>query len=127
MNVTTRPTIKGMSPQFLVTDLSRSIDYYTRKLGFEVDFLYEQFYAGISRDGHSIHLKLGKPTAEERTLRRKDEHLDVTFTVEGIDAIFSDFQAQSIDVVQSPRNMPYGREFYICDPDGYLLAFVEPG
>jgi hypothetical protein len=24
------------------------------------------------------------------------------------------------------RSMPYGREFYVRDPDGYILGFVEP-
>ena len=24
------------------------------------------------------------------------------------------------------RNMPYGREFYIRDPDGYILGFIQP-
>jgi hypothetical protein len=24
------------------------------------------------------------------------------------------------------RHMPYGTEFYIRDPDGYILGFIEP-
>jgi hypothetical protein len=24
------------------------------------------------------------------------------------------------------RHMPYGREFYVRDPDGYIPGFVEP-
>ncbi|MGE8291104.1 MAG: VOC family protein [Sphingobacterium sp.] len=45
-----------MSPQFLVTDIDRSIAFYTEKLGFDIDFSYEDFYSGISKDGFSIHL-----------------------------------------------------------------------
>jgi catechol 2,3-dioxygenase-like lactoylglutathione lyase family enzyme len=36
-------TIKRMSPQFLVADINRSIDFYTKQLGFEVAFRYEDF------------------------------------------------------------------------------------
>jgi len=28
-------------------------------------------------------------------------------------------------VIQSLREMPYGREFYVADPDGYIIAFYE--
>ena len=38
--------IKQMSPQLLVTDLERSLEFYRTELGFEIDFLYEDFYAG---------------------------------------------------------------------------------
>jgi catechol 2,3-dioxygenase-like lactoylglutathione lyase family enzyme len=46
--------------QFLVTDIKRSLQFYTEKLGFDIDFQYEDFYAGIVKDGCSIHLKVGK-------------------------------------------------------------------
>ena len=46
-----------MSPLLAVTDIKRAIEFYTEKLGFSVDFTYEDFYAGIVKDGHSIHFK----------------------------------------------------------------------
>ena len=54
--VTTRSTarITGIAPQFLVDDLDRAIAYYRDRLGFELDFKYESFYAGVSRDGFAI-------------------------------------------------------------------------
>ena len=61
MKTTIHSTIKSMSPQLLVADIERSIGFYTTQLGFEVDFRYEDFYAGISKDGFSIHLKNRTP------------------------------------------------------------------
>jgi catechol 2,3-dioxygenase-like lactoylglutathione lyase family enzyme len=43
-----------MSPQLLVADIDRSIEFYAKILGFEVDFRYEDFYAGIIKDGYSM-------------------------------------------------------------------------
>ncbi len=122
-----RPAAKltGMSPQFLVADLDRSIRFYTGQLGFGLDFRYEHFYAGVVRDGHSIHLKLAHTRPDERQFRRENEHLDITFTVEDIDATYNEAQNRSVPVTQPLREMPYGREFYVSDPDGYILAFVE--
>ena len=48
--------VTSLAPQFLVDDLSAAIAYYRDRLGFETDFVYESFYASVSRDGFSIHL-----------------------------------------------------------------------
>jgi catechol 2,3-dioxygenase-like lactoylglutathione lyase family enzyme len=111
--------IKKMSPQLLVADLERSLDFYTTHLGFEIDFRYEDFYAGISNKGHSIHFKLGKPVQSDEA-----EHLDLYFSVEAIEKLFEDFKSGPVTIVQTLREMPYGREFYITDPDGYILGFI---
>ena len=48
-----------MATQIRTTSLDASIDYYVSKLGFELDFRFEDFYAGIRvTDDLSIHLKL---------------------------------------------------------------------
>ncbi len=125
MSQTPSARLTGMSPQFLVADLDRSIRFYTEQLGFDLDFRYEHFYAGIVRDGYSIHLKLADAPGDERRFQRENEHLDVTFTVEDIDAAYKDVRNRTVPVTQPLREMPYGREFYISDPDGYILAFVE--
>ena len=125
MNTKIYSKIKGMSPQLLVSDINRSIEFYTKQLGFEVSFLYEDFYSGIAKDGYSIHLKLAKTSIEERENRRINEHLDITFSVEGIEDLYEDVLAKPVEVIQPLRNMPYGREFYITDPDGNIIAFLE--
>ena len=117
--------IKKMSPQFLVTDIDRSIEFYTKKLGFDLDFRYEDFYSGLIKDGYSIHLKLGKPSIEERVNRRNNEHRDIIFSVESIEDLYEEILNKSAEVIQPLRDMPYGREFYVADPDGYIIAFLE--
>jgi catechol 2,3-dioxygenase-like lactoylglutathione lyase family enzyme len=124
-SATTYSTIKKMSPQLLVADLDRSIEFYTKKLGFDVEFRYEDFYAGIMKDGFSIHLKSGNPSAEERKNKRKNEDLDIVFSVEGVENLYSEFLNRAVEMVQQLCDRPYGKEFYIADPDGYILAFLE--
>ena len=119
------PRIKGIVPQFLVSDLERSLDFYTQKLGFEEEFRYQDFYAGVQRDGHTIHLKAATPSPEERRNRRENEHLDVTCGVEGLDVLHEACRQNGVEVTQAPRDMPYGREFYVADLDGYILGFLE--
>ena len=114
-----------MSPQFIVSDIDRSIGFYTDKLGFEVDFRYEDFYAAIIKDHHSIHLKLGVPSIEERKIKRKNSDIDIMFSVEDVEELHEELSKKQVEIIQPLRNMPYGMEFYIVDPDGYIIAFVE--
>jgi predicted enzyme related to lactoylglutathione lyase len=115
------PLLKKMSPQLVVTHLERSIEFYTEKLGFGLDFRYEDFYAGILREGHSIHLKCSDSPDENRN----NDDLQITFAVDDIEALYDELRSRSVDIVQPLRDMPYGKEFYIADPDGNRLAFLE--
>lgn len=114
-----------MSPQFLVADIDHSIEFYTKKLGFNLDFRFEEFYAGIVKDGFTVHLKSGSPSPEERINKRENGDLDIVFSVSGVDDLYNDFKNKAVDIVQPLCDRPYGREFYIADPDGYILAFLE--
>jgi predicted enzyme related to lactoylglutathione lyase len=125
MTENAHPAIQKMSPQFLVADLDRSITFYTSTLGFEVEFRYEDFYAGIIKDSCSIHLKTGKPSKEERENKREHNDLDIVFSVADVDSLYEQLVKASVDMVQPICDQPYGREFYIADPDGYILAFLQ--
>ena len=114
-----------MSPQFLVTDIEHSIEFYTKKLGFDIEFRYEDFYAGIIKDNYSIHLKSGKPSIKERKNKRENTDLDIDFSVEGVKDLYEELMNKSLEIVQPLCERPYGNEFYIVDPDGYILAFLE--
>jgi predicted enzyme related to lactoylglutathione lyase len=113
---------KKMSPILPVAHIEQSIEFYTTKLGFSLDFRYEDFYAGILKDGHSIHLKADD--SNKNNVKNKDE-LNIIFAVEAIELLYEDLRRKSIEIVQPLREMPYGREFYIADPDGNHLGFVE--
>jgi catechol 2,3-dioxygenase-like lactoylglutathione lyase family enzyme len=125
MDSTTYSKIKKMSPQLLVADIDRSIQFYTKTLGFEIDFLYDDFYSGVSKDGFPIHLKTGKPSVEERQNRRNNEDLDILFSVDGIEILYEEISGKTVDFIQPLRKMDYGKEFYVADPDGYIIAFLE--
>ena len=125
MNIITASKIKKMSPQLVVEDINRSIDFYTKKLGFEMDFIYEDFYAGVSKDGFTIHLKIGKPSIEERQNKRKNEDIDVVFSISNIEDLYEELSNKSVEFTQPIREMDYGKEFYLIDPDGYIISFLE--
>jgi catechol 2,3-dioxygenase-like lactoylglutathione lyase family enzyme len=118
--------VTGIAPQFLVDDLERAIAYYRDKLGFNLDFVYESFYASVSRDGFAIHLKCAPKLASEREHRKHNEHLDAYISVFGIRALFSEFENRGAKLIKPLEEQPWAcLDFYVEDPDGNVLCFSE--
>jgi uncharacterized glyoxalase superfamily protein PhnB len=118
--------ITAIIPQFLVDDLDRAVAYYRDRLGFTIDFTYDGFYAGISRDGCAIHLKEAEKLAEERVHRKREEHLDAYIAVTGIQDLYDDLQRRGAKVTRPLEERPWAcLDFYVEDQDGYILCFSE--
>src|SRR6185369_16645643 len=107
MNTSTKWKVKKMSPQFLVTDLDHSIEFYTKKLGFDLEFRYEDFYAGIIKNSCSIHLKCGRPSIDERKSKRENNDLDIVFSVEGVADLYKEFVNRAVEIIQPLCDRPY--------------------
>src|SRR5688572_14994066 len=86
--------LTGIAPQFLVDDLPTAITYYQEKLGFDLDFCYESFYASVSRDGFAIHLKCAPKTIADRSHRKQHEHLDVYIGVVGVATLHDELRSR---------------------------------
>lgn len=118
--------LTGIAPQFLVDDLQRSVEYYCRRLGFELDFTYEAFYAGVSRDGCMIHLKAAPKTAADRAHRKEHEHLDAYIDVRNVAALHDELRSRGALISRPLEERPWScRDFHVEDPDGYILCFSE--
>jgi catechol 2,3-dioxygenase-like lactoylglutathione lyase family enzyme len=121
-------SIAAAAPQFLVDRLDEALTFYERRLGFSRDFVYADFYAGVSRDGAVIHLKCAPKLEAERVHRRSGEHLDAYLVVSGLRALHDEFVGRGVPILKPLGERPWGtRDFYVEDPDGYILCFAEAG
>jgi catechol 2,3-dioxygenase-like lactoylglutathione lyase family enzyme len=123
MTVAMKPRVTSLAPQFLVDDLDRSMAYY-RRLGFIFGEPWGDFY-GIGRlDGLELHLKEAPKDEAERRHRRDNEHLDAAAGVDGIEAFYEQCAADGIAILKPLTATAWGtKDFYIEDPDGYVIAF----
>ena len=120
---TMKPRVTSFAPQFLVDDLERSIAYY-QKLGFSFGEPWDGFYAIGHLDGLEVHLKEAPRNQAERRWRRDNEHLDASAGVDGIDAFYEQCVANSVTIIKPLAATAWGtKDFYIEDPDGYIIAF----
>jgi len=118
--------LRYIAPVVRVLDLTRSLQFYRDCLRFQVEFIYETSYAEVCRDGCRIHLQCGTPAHRDQTAFEAAEHIDVCIVVRDVSQLWTELASTAVPVTVSLRQMPYGREFYVRDPDGYVLGFVEP-
>ncbi len=114
-----------IAPVLRVTDVTRSLKFYRDQLGFTVEFVYGGSYAGVCRDDCRIHLKCASPTPRDQTAFERAQHIDVCIGVQSIESLAAACAAAAVSFVVPLRQMPYGKEFYVRDPDGYVLGFVQ--
>ena len=119
-------SITAAAPQFLVEKLAESLAFYEQRLGFACDFVYEGFYASVSRDRAVIHLKCAPKLDAERAHRKSGEHLDAYLAVSGIGELHEELVGRGAPITRPLERQPWGaRDFYVEDPDGYVLCFSE--
>jgi catechol 2,3-dioxygenase-like lactoylglutathione lyase family enzyme len=120
---TTKPQLTSFAPQFLVDDLARSMEYY-RRLGFAFGEPWDGFYAIGRLDGLELHLKEAPKHEAERQYRREHEHLDAAGGVDGIEAFYAQCAANGARIVKPLTATAWGtKDFYVEDPDGYIVSF----
>ena len=119
--------LTGVAPQFLVDDLPAAIAYYRDRLGFGLDFCYESFYAGVSRDGFAIHLKHAPKTPGDRAHRKRHDHLDAYIGVTAAAPLHDELRARGALITKPLETRPWScLDFYVEDPEGHILCFSEP-
>lgn len=110
----------GSATVFVVEDLLKSVAHYRDVLGFATEFVYGEppFYAGVERDGVTIHLQAASQT------KRQAGHGAINVFVTDVDALYHALKARGARTQNEPKDYPYGmRDFDVLDPDGNQICF----
>lgn len=119
-----------------VTDIGRSIAFYTEHLGFAVEMLYDDPpYATLTRDGMRLSLaEQGHPAPDRPGIAMAvppdPKRLPVVLVLEVDDARVqhSRLVAEGVRMLAEPWEAPWGGlRFFVVDPDGYLVELEQPG
>jgi uncharacterized glyoxalase superfamily protein PhnB len=118
--------LRNFAPQLLVDDLERAMKFYRELLGFSFGSVWRGFNAIGERDGFTVHLKCAPKTIEDRVHRWQHEHLDIHASVIGVRALYDECMAKGATIVKPLAETAWGTsDFYLEDPEGYILAFGE--
>ena len=118
--------ITGVIPQLRTTDLKSSIDFYTTKLGLQLEFRYEDFYAGIRAGNEVFHLKLADHQDPSIQFVRDGEHFHLYLQTNDITATAAALKANGVSLVRDVHETPWGtKEIVINDDQGHTLYLGE--
>ncbi|HYI13020.1 MAG TPA: VOC family protein [Thermoanaerobaculia bacterium] len=118
--------ILGLVPQLRTTDLAASIRFYTGKLGFTVDFQYQDFYAGIRAGNHVFHLKQVDEKDPSIDFVDAGDHLHIYLEVDNASNAAEALKRNGVPLVREVHDTAWGtREFTIKDDQGHTLYFGE--
>jgi len=122
--------LTAAEPQLFVRDIAAASEFYSRKLGFSVAFIYGEppFYAQVFRDGARLNFRQVDGTVLDAIRRATEQLLAATITLEDAKPLFVEYQQAGVEFVQSLKSEPWGaRTFVVRDPDGNLLLFAGRG
>ena len=119
--------IKRPSAIPVLESVSRAVDYYRDKLGFDVD-LYDtlpEHYGFAQRDSCGIHFAFWKgvsPSPNSKAV--PPDMFDLYVYVEDVEGLYDELVDRGAEIVHGPVDQGYGtHEFRVRDPHGYILAF----
>ena len=118
---------------YRVLDLDRSLDFYTNKIGLEftrkVPIGSEATNAFLSVPGDDEpRLELTLNHDREQSYPLGEGYSHIALLVEDADATAESLeQAGGVDFESKPHAMGNSgsRIFFVCDPDGYRIEFIE--
>lgn len=121
--------LRSYSPGLTVDDLERSIEFYTRGLGFVAGERWEQDgkLVFIMLRAGSCDLGLGRDDWAKGRERKKGEGFRLWCrTTQDIDALAERARAAGARITEEPTDSPWGRAFSLDDPDGFHWTFSRP-
>jgi catechol 2,3-dioxygenase-like lactoylglutathione lyase family enzyme len=101
--------IENTIPVLPVRDLDRSVEFYRRTLGFDLDWKTPEI-CSVVRNGCSI------------MLQRSTDGSRATVWIGFEDAsLYSELTGAGVAIIQAPTKQPWAYEMKIADPDGNTL------
>ena len=125
--------LKTLTPNLIVEDVNKTVEFYKRTLGFEVVMTVPESgvfdFAMLKLDNVTIMLQSRKAYVEALP-EYKDQKIGGTiflyFEVADLNKIYDRVKKANAEIVVDINTTFYGtREFTMKDCDGYLLIFAE--
>jgi hypothetical protein len=127
-STSTRPRLASAVPQFSVSDVLATVNYYRDRLGFTVGDLVADppEWGAVGRDAVELFFNCLPPSASNHPRIRALGAYDAYFRVSGVDQLAAEFRGRGAMIREGPTNRVYDvREVVIEDLNGLVLAFGE--
>ncbi len=137
MNAAARVTVRFNSavPQFSVSDVVRTAQYYRDVLGFQIASYWDgeqrtqapeppPYFAIVFRD--DVQVFFGRSEGQLDRPAASGSGYHAYFHIEGVDALAAELRRRGATIIDGPEERTYGqRELVVRDCNGLVLAFGE--
>ncbi|GAA0776741.1 glyoxalase [Roseibium denhamense] len=116
--------MKRSFPNILTEEVAVTAAFYKDLLGLTEQFSSEWFVNLVDPDNSGIELGILRQSHEIVPVapRHAPAGIILTFVVENCDLVYERAQAMKADVLEAPKNMPYGqRRLILKDPAGTII------
>jgi len=118
--------ISNVIPQLRTTNLAQSIAFYTTKVGFTLDFVHDDFYAGLRLGTQVVHLKLVDEADPSIAFVERGDHFHLYFETADVGAVADALARNGVPLEQPVHDTAWeARELVIRDDQGHTLYFGE--
>ena len=116
-------------PTLVTQDLEATKTFYTKSLGFEVNYHDEasQFFS-VQRGEAFVHFGYAEVGIRSNRLIWGDgaKPADISFFVDDVRALHQEYFEKDVEILSPPTERPYGIiEMDVVDTNGYVLRFNE--
>jgi len=116
-----------VSVRYIVTDVQRSIDFYTTHLGFELNTSAASAFADVIRG--RLRLLLSGPASSGARATPAESatpgHNRIHLVVDDLDATLAPLRAAGLRFTSDVVSGPGGRQILLADPDGNLIELFQ--
>ncbi|WPO77184.1 VOC family protein [Flavobacterium sp. KACC 22761] len=135
--------ISKLSPNFEVTDIKKTVDFYTENFGFKLIMAVPETQDGVeqtlAKNKEYVYAMMQKDNVEFMFQRSDTFKNDVLFTkdlpigatvsfymdIEGITEFYSTLKNKNLEITDLKTTWYGMTEFYLKDLNGYILGFAE--
>jgi len=122
-------TFKSVAPQFVVSDVVRTAEYYRDQLGFKIlgYFADPPVFAMVARDGVELHFgKADGSNIQVNESVRSGLGTNAYIWVSDINALFEELSTNDVHILEGPVKRIYEcTELTVRDCNGFQLVFAE--
>jgi catechol 2,3-dioxygenase-like lactoylglutathione lyase family enzyme len=111
-----------------VQNVKHSVDFYTKKLGFECVVNAAPYFGMVRLGGSTIgllSLKEAKKDGVVKTTAKQNRGIHVEISTDHLDKLYKELLKKGIKFHAPPHDEPWERSATAFDPDGYSVEFAQ--
>jgi uncharacterized glyoxalase superfamily protein PhnB len=134
--------VRMANAQLWVHDQDEALEFWTKKVGFEVrqDITMEELggfrWLSVGAPGQDISIALltvpGPPVMDEETKKQVEDLMSkgnagtVFLTSDDVQASYEELKANGVEFTEAPTEQPYGLDSEFRDPSGNKFRLGKP-